>query len=304
MNLDDPKLTAFALEELTEPERTTIARAIADSPEAQQFVDETRKFAQALKNEFTAELSQVEAAPRTSRSGGFPAADFAKGRSGNRRSLIDIHDDPLFWSVARPLAIAAVIAIFAIVGATMIATSKSRSNPNTAAGINADVEAEEMAQAEAPSEFRGPDSVPNPLRTELIQRVERVVIGELDPYVENGEIRMIEVINDAYRLQGLKKRLTTPVLSKKSHRGVVGRAYELMFLDQNGRVIASAAFYRTSSFGVILQPSKYGYERYGHYFARRGDAVLPGDWESDVDYSGYGIPFPDWKEYVGQSPGA
>ena len=43
MNLDDPKLTAFALNELDEPERSQVAQAIAESPEAQRAVDETRE---------------------------------------------------------------------------------------------------------------------------------------------------------------------------------------------------------------------------------------------------------------------
>src|ERR1051325_9760653 len=45
MNTDDPKLTAFALDELAEPERSTIARAIADSPQAQRYVEKTRELA-------------------------------------------------------------------------------------------------------------------------------------------------------------------------------------------------------------------------------------------------------------------
>ena len=94
MNLDDPKLTAFALNELDEPERSTIARAIAESPEAKRVVDETREMARALKNECAAELEKDATLPT---------------------NLIDIRDDPWFWSVARPLAVAAVIAVCAIV---------------------------------------------------------------------------------------------------------------------------------------------------------------------------------------------
>ena len=55
MNLDDPKLTAYALGELDEPERSTIARAIAESAEAQRFVDEMRELSAALKNELCAQ---------------------------------------------------------------------------------------------------------------------------------------------------------------------------------------------------------------------------------------------------------
>ena len=99
MNLDDPKLTAFALDELDEPERSAMARAIAESPEARRVVDETREMARALKNEFAAELEKDAILPT---------------------NLIDIRDDPWFWSVARPLAVAAVIAICAIVAGVAV----------------------------------------------------------------------------------------------------------------------------------------------------------------------------------------
>jgi Ca-activated chloride channel homolog len=99
MNIDDPKLTAFALGELEEPERSTMARAVAESPEAQRFVDETREFAEALKNEFASQLKTQTAEPA---------------------NLIHIRDDPWFWSIGRPLAIAAVLALLAIVSSVAV----------------------------------------------------------------------------------------------------------------------------------------------------------------------------------------
>src|SRR5438552_7234803 len=103
MNLDDPKLTAFALEELDEPQRSTIARAVAESPEAQRFVDETCKVARALKNEYAAELEKET-----------PVC----------ANLINIRDDPWFWSIARPLAIAAMIAVCALVASLAVVSLK------------------------------------------------------------------------------------------------------------------------------------------------------------------------------------
>jgi Ca-activated chloride channel family protein len=99
MNIDDPRLTAFALGELEEPERSTMARKVAESLEAQRFVDETRELAEGLKNEFTSELKNgaVEAA-----------------------NLTDIRDDPWFWSIGRPLAIAAVLALLAVVSGVAV----------------------------------------------------------------------------------------------------------------------------------------------------------------------------------------
>lgn len=286
MNLDDPRLTAFALGELGEPERSIIARAVADSPEAQQFVDETRELSRALKSEYTVELDKETPVPA---------------------NLIDIHDDPWFWSVARPLAIAAMISIFAILGAIATGVYKSRNNSAAAApaGVEyAEVEAEEKPQIGAPSDFSGPNNIRNPLPVDAIQRIERVVIGELDvdPHLKDGEIRVIETIADAFRVQRLKERLTTRVLSKKPRREFIGRAYELMFLDRNGHIVASAGFYHSPGLGFVLHPSKQAYERDGHYFADRGDAVLPGDWEPNINYFGYVIPFPDWSECIGYCP--
>ena len=97
MNLEDPKLTAFALDELAEPERSAIARAVAESPEAQRFVGETREFADALRTEFASEIERDSQPVR------LPA------------NLTDIRDDPWFWAKFRPLSIAAAIALFALV---------------------------------------------------------------------------------------------------------------------------------------------------------------------------------------------
>ena len=85
MNVDDPKLTAYALHELDEAERSAIASATADSSEAQRFIAETRDVARALRSQYRLELEQELTAPG---------------------KLAGIHDDT-FWSKAGPLAIAA-----------------------------------------------------------------------------------------------------------------------------------------------------------------------------------------------------
>ena len=280
MNVDDPRLTAYALGELSEAEREEIKELLSESPETQQFVNETQDFARVLRSEY-----------RNDRIAEKPA------------NLIDIRDDPWFWSVARPLAIAAVITLAAIIGAITIAKYKARTESNTASAVTFAIDGEEKPQTEGPSVFAGPESVKNPVPANVVQRIQDVVIGELDPASPNGEVRVIETIRDAYRTGHLKQRLTTPILSKSPHRGRVGGAYELLFVDRDGHVIASASFYRNSDLGFVLQPSKYGYQRDGHYFVRGGDAVLPGDWEPGVNYSGYVIPFSNWIECVGYSPG-
>ena len=89
MNLDDPKLTAFALEELEEPERSTIEEAVSESPEAQRFVAATQRLARALQQEFV----QAESTWTT---------------------LVNIREEPLFWTRLRPLAIAAAVVLCAL----------------------------------------------------------------------------------------------------------------------------------------------------------------------------------------------
>ena len=136
MNTDDPKLTAFALDELDEPEKSTIARAVAESPEAQRVVDETREIARALKNEFAADMANEKPMPAS-------------------RNLSDIRDDPWFWSIGRPLAIAAVLAIFALITGVTIVSIKNRSAERVVVTGSNIPAAEEAAPSPSSSEVEG-----------------------------------------------------------------------------------------------------------------------------------------------------
>src|SRR5437016_697879 len=138
MNIDNPKLTAFALGELEEPEKSTIAREVAESSEVQRAVDETRELARALKNEFAAELNEKAKPPL---------------------SLSDIRDDPWFWSIGRPLAIAAVLAIVAIIAGVAISPlRKKREVAYSPVYLPPTKSAE--AQAEATPEFHEEAAAP------------------------------------------------------------------------------------------------------------------------------------------------
>src|SRR3954471_15868547 len=106
MNVDDPKLTAYALDELDEPERSAIARAIADSPEVQRFVAETQDLARDLRLQYRLDLQR-----------GFVAPGKLTGIQGDA-----------FWSKAGPLAIAALIAVLAVVGAVIFSSNESRTS--------------------------------------------------------------------------------------------------------------------------------------------------------------------------------
>src|SRR5712692_7252307 len=107
MNIDDPKLTAYALDELDERERSTIARVVAESPEAQQFVNETREFAGLLKSEFAADLRVHDKEPIN----------------------VIAHLEPEgLWTPQRRLALAAALAIFAVIGAIALGAYKFGGN--------------------------------------------------------------------------------------------------------------------------------------------------------------------------------
>src|SRR5215471_4931529 len=113
MNVDDPKLTAYALDELNEPERSAIARAVADSPEVQRFVAEAQELARALRSQYQLELERGSVAPQ---------------------KLTAIQGDA-FWSKAGPLAIAALIAVLSVVGAVMFSSNQLRISPSSSSNL-------------------------------------------------------------------------------------------------------------------------------------------------------------------------
>ena len=115
MNIDDPKLTAYALDELDEAERAAILEEVAASPEVQREVQETQTMARLLRKEFAAEAEQLRHRENT---------DATKAPLS--ANLSDIRDDPWFWTRARPLAIAAVFAVFAVIGLAIFGSNKLR----------------------------------------------------------------------------------------------------------------------------------------------------------------------------------
>ena len=115
MNIDDPKLTAYALDELDEAERAGILGEVAASPEVQREVQETQTMARLLRKEFAAEAEQLRHRENT---------DATKAPLS--ANLSDIRDDPWFWTRARPLAIAAVFAVFAVIGLAIFGSNKLR----------------------------------------------------------------------------------------------------------------------------------------------------------------------------------
>jgi Ca-activated chloride channel family protein len=101
MNVDDPILTAYALNELSEEEQARVAAEVAESPEAQRYVAEIQEFGNLLKTAYRAE---------------------EESEALHRINLLDIRADRWFWSIARPLSIAATIAVAALIAAIVFSS--------------------------------------------------------------------------------------------------------------------------------------------------------------------------------------
>jgi Ca-activated chloride channel homolog len=117
VNLDDPNLTAFALGELDPDDHAKMAKAIADSPEAQSYVAETQQFARLLRAEYEADRQQPEAAAPRKREGLSNVVWTEEQRRSSSRYQ---------WG-----SLAAVLAMFAVIAAVAITTIQRESGKLT-----------------------------------------------------------------------------------------------------------------------------------------------------------------------------
>ncbi len=280
MNLDDPKLTAFALDELDEPEKSAIAKDIAASPAAQREVHEIRALAGHLRREFAADME-----------GRAPASAASQSSSlHDGRSLGDIRGDRWFWSIARPLAIAATLAVLGLVAAILFGGRYLKF-----AGPRSSTAEIELVDSAPRAKTSPDDAVANPLRVELVASVDHAVVGEVVGENEAGaaKVRLVDDIREPARVATLKKCLTTRNLQKMSFKGTKVRTYRVIFLDRAEHTVACADFSCSNENGAVLR-----------LVARNGNPPLPGDWQPQIDYSGYAIPFPEWREAISQCPGS
>jgi Domain of unknown function (DUF3520)/von Willebrand factor len=160
MNVDDPKLTAYALHELDESERSAIARATADSPEAQRFIAEIEDLARALRSQYRLELKRELIAPE---------------------KIAVIHGDT-FWSNVGPLAIAALLAVLAVVGAVLFSTNESRISASSS--LSGDL----AGQRAQPNQF-APVEAEDAARPNQNEKFE----AEAGPYAFTGERPFVSV---------------------------------------------------------------------------------------------------------------
>ena len=116
MNLDDPNLTAYALGELSGPARAEMETAVAQSAEAQAFVQETRQIATLLETEFASELNHAERKPL---------------------NILPLPVPRSFWSDARwmSIGVAALLAICTVIAAVSLTTYRLRSDSRVAERI-------------------------------------------------------------------------------------------------------------------------------------------------------------------------
>lgn len=169
-----------------------------------------------------------------------------------------------------------------------------------------------------PSHVEGPESIPNPISGAKIKEIQSVIIAswgddgmskaietseELDAVKSKREweIKIVEVIKDPYRVAKLKNVLATSELRKK--RGFVGASYELLFLDDNGNIVAAASYFLAPKVGYVLNLTPNAFKQNGRYYYGWGTERLGGNWQSAIDYRHYAIPFSAWQEAIGYTPG-
>jgi hypothetical protein len=164
MNVDDPKLTAYALDELDEPERSAIARASADSPEVQRLVAETQELARVLRSQYRLELQRRLVAPG---------------------KLTSIQGDA-FWSKAGPLAVAAVIAVLAVVVAVVFSSNESRISLSSSSNLP-----RHLAGDRGQTNQFAPVEAEDAARPSQIEKVE----ADAGPYAFTGERPFVSAIS-------------------------------------------------------------------------------------------------------------
>lgn len=152
----------------------------------------------------------------------------------------------------------------------------------------------------------GPKTVPNPFPCATVARIQSVILGEYagKPGFKEGEIKIVEIIKDSYRVEKIKKSLCAPLLHAK-RRSFIGDRYHLIFLDKDGKVVAAASFYLAAGLGYVLHLSPGAFEENGHYFDNGWqDKRIVANWDPKIDYRAYAIPFGnDWPEAIGYTPG-
>lgn len=190
IDLNDPNLTAYGLGELSGAERSAMRKAIAQSPEAQAFVQETQLLARALRDDFRAELEIF---------------------SPKRLNILPAEEGRAFWSDARwmSIGVAALLAVGAIIAAVALSHRGSNDvalSPRKPADVMMEVETE--APASPPTVMAEPgdafeenpflSAATHPFSTFAFQ-VERASYATLRQFIDSGR----KPPKDAVRLEAM-----------------------------------------------------------------------------------------------------
>nr|MBA2744365.1 hypothetical protein [Chthoniobacterales bacterium] len=192
IDLDDPNLTAYALGELLEPEQSRIAAALADSPEAEQFVQETQQLARLLKTEFRSEIDSTNEKPL---------------------NIMPLPEARSFWSDARWMSIglAALLALAAVVAAVVLSQTRqpgfavAGANRTDARQLAASAGRDSVVQMEVQSEpavdARGPVVATAPVApAKPLVEQETAADGYAPSTAASAKSANVGVSSDAYRL--------------------------------------------------------------------------------------------------------
>ncbi|MDQ2867131.1 MAG: von Willebrand factor type A domain-containing protein [Verrucomicrobiota bacterium] len=175
IDLNNPKLTAFALGELPESEQHEMKTRVAQSPEAQQFVADTRMLADALTAEFAEELRRPDERP------GVLPVPFAQLFQERQRAV---------------LAIAAVLITAVAISAALVRTHhSSREAARTDAVEFWDGEPKTPASSRAfvSVATRAADSFPLQIGTGSYEKVRRALEAGIRP--SPADVHVAEMVN-------------------------------------------------------------------------------------------------------------
>ena len=179
MNVDDPILTAYVLGELSGDEKARVEAEVTHSREAQRYVAEMRELCHALKGAYGSEREAEPARPL---------------------NLIDIRGDRWFWSIARPLSIAAILAVAALIAGVVI-SSKYRASysitetrpgtiqiPTGMAGFSGD----DKRSSEVQGEFVAEDPTGSAKESQKNEAERTIVTGSVIPTEEASAVNPVD----------------------------------------------------------------------------------------------------------------
>lgn len=166
INLDDPNLTAYALGELPAKQQRAMEAAVAQSLEAQAFVQETQQLARLLRRDFEAELERANPKPL---------------------NIMPLAQPRGFWSDPRwtSIGIAAVLTFGVVITAVLLSEGRSgRSLEGAFAGRGTAADRITEAESYIPAEVTEPTLPGNADSAEPFSQSANFNTAEFD---HNGE---------------------------------------------------------------------------------------------------------------------